>query len=109
MNILTNTSQSSSFICKQWLHDKSIECNGTYTSQRKQWIDSKTSRAREKYDTPNCYVQKVSSNVKIIVAKIPLENRSMLSRNFYYYYCFENDCNRQEITERVEKLLNKKF
>jgi hypothetical protein len=107
MDILT-TSDTSSLTCNQWLKNEPVKCNGTCFGARKQLIDLKTHQPMKTYDSPTCEFSKVSPNVKIHVAKVPMSNGMFLTRNIYYY-CSTIDCNRQEITERVEKVINENY
>lgn len=107
MSILT-TSQSSSLTCKRGLKEKSIACNGTCSGEREQFIDPTTGQSRERFGIPSCYIQKVSPNVKISAVKRPLNNRALLTHGIYYY-CSENDCNRQDIPNSIEKAINQNY
>ncbi|CAF1117736.1 unnamed protein product [Adineta steineri] len=107
MDLLTSK-KSSPLTCKQYWSNKSVECNGTCTGERVQFLDPTTGRIVHTSDTPSCESQNISPNVQILAVKMPMSDRTRLSRKILFQ-CSKDYCNESEMTDQIEKIVNEDY
>ncbi|CAF0824389.1 unnamed protein product [Adineta ricciae] len=103
---LLGSSEPSLITCRTF--NQTVQCNGTCASERLQVINEETSQPSHIHDSLFCRSDKTSPNVVIVTAKVPRNNRTILSRTIDFD-CSKNNCNSLETTDRVEKIVNENY
>ncbi|UJR27880.1 hypothetical protein I4U23_009145 [Adineta vaga] len=86
---LLMSSDSSLITCKK--ASESVQCNGTCLSERNQLLDVKSGQSSKTYDLSSFEFEKVSPNVIIMATKLPMNNRTLLTREIWFK-CPKDNC-----------------
>ena len=103
---LLGSAKSSLITCR--ISNQTAQCNGTCASERVQVINKETGQPSHIFDSLFCRSDKTSPKVAIVTAKVPTDNRSLLSRTISFD-CWNNNCNSLETTDRIEKIVNENY
>lgn len=100
---------STSLTCMQgYSTPMPTKCNETCLGERNQFIHLNTGALIPLNDAPRCEKATIVPEITIVATKIP-QGQAILSTRQIWYTCSKNLCNSQEITDRIESIINKSY